>query len=517
MRAFTRDDLDGQVRFGAGGVLYTGREPLSVEGLPTRAAGVESGRASEAPDEANIRVYSGGGFSVRVKPASGEEFYDHVSLVGPGERELGFLSFITVDSRRWPLRRESFADVLPSGERFLIASVAREEGTPFGSFRRPSGPAQVWCSPREMPLPLFPEVPPPPAVMEAGGLTEVSLAGVPLHYEAIAPTRDGSVYVMAREQEDPYSAPSGPFTLWRLGPVSPEAERLEPLPESGGWYRLATAPDDGSLWALGKEALAHREADGRWTVHTLPGGAGTMFDFLALPGGRAVVLRGFFDAQRPVQYLVQFAIAGPGPGLEVTEHPSSGEPRPLVPLPDGFLFPGSRPAAYATSGVSVPGFRFREGKRFEEDALLAQVRELQLRSSWLRQGRVLLLAESSTAAYWVELDARTGEVLKRQTLEERLRTPGSAGLVGEPDTGPAPKLPGYELPRWVDHQGRFLAMPRRSIPAWLQVGNAVEETASTPKGTWLRLKGDVLLFWDGTRLSAYFHPKTRQYGLRFSR
>jgi hypothetical protein len=44
----------------------------------------------------------------------------------------------------------------------------------------------------------------------------------------------------------------------------------------------------------------------------------------------------------------------------------------------------------------------------------------------------------------------------------------------------------------------------------------VEETASTPKGTWLRLEGDVLLFWDGTRLSAYFHPGTREQGIRYA-
>ncbi|WP_375769932.1 hypothetical protein NR798_03320 [Archangium gephyra] len=518
MRPLTRDEVEGEVRFGADGVLYTGREPLSVAGLPTPAAKEESGRGLEAPGEENVRVYSGGGLTIRVEPAGRQEdFYDAVVLLGPGERTLGVLSFITVEARRWPLRRETFADVLPSGERFLIASVAREEGTPFGSFRLPSGPAQVWCSPKETPLPPFPEAPPLPTVMEVDGLTEVSLADVPLHYEAIAATEDGSAYLLARGQPEPYAAPSGPATLWRLTPGSPEAERLEPPPASDEWYRLGTAPDDGSLWALGKGALAHREADGRWTMHTLPGARdGRLTGFLALPGGRAVVLRQYSDAQQPQQLRLQLVIAGPGPALQVTEHLGGGEPMPLVPLPDGFLFLGTRASRYAVSGapapVLVPGFRFRDGKRLEKDALLAQVRSLQPWQVWLRQGRVLLLAErASPTVSWLELDARTGRVLKEQEPSTLPQT-----IVGVPDARSASNRQGQELPQWLDHEGTVLELPGRYTPTWLRLGYDIEETASTPKGTWLRLKGDVLLFWNGTRLSAYFHPGTRAHGIRYA-
>ncbi len=45
-------------------------------------------------------------------------------------------------------------------------------------------------------------------------------------------------------------------------------------------------------------------------------------------------------------------------------------------------------------------------------------------------------------------------------------------------------------------------------PLCPRLGYEVQDAASTPKGTWLQMKGDVLLFWDGTRLSAYFHPNT---------
>ena len=388
-----------------------------------------------------------------------------------------------------------------------------------GGAAKPLGQAlleQVWCSPKETPLPPFPEAPPLPAVMESDGVTEVSLAGVPHHYDAIAATEDGSAYLMARSQTEPYSAPSGPSTLWRLTPVSPEAERLEPPPAAGDWSRLATAPDDGSLWALGKSALAHREADGRWTVHTLPGDEGQLTGFLALPRGQAVVLRSFYDDQR---LRLQLVLAGPGPALQVTEHVGGGEPMPLVPLPDGFLFLGSRVSPHAMSGdlapALVPGFRFREGKRLEKDALLEQVRGLLPQQVWLRQGRVLMISgrrPSTTVSWaWVEVDARTGKVLKQQESSAQPRT-----IVGVPDVQSTPGRRQQELPEWLDYQGKVIEMPGRYTPTWLRLGNEVQEAASTAKGTWLQLKGNVLLFWDGARLSAWFHPRTREHGIQYA-
>jgi hypothetical protein len=507
MRPLTREEVEGKVLFGEDGVLYSGRTPLSAEGL----ASPDPNLGMLRPVEEHVRVYSGGGLTVRVEPAS--PHYDDVMLLGPGEQPLGEFSSRSVPLRRWPLRRETFADVLPSGDRFLLASVAREEVTPSGTFPLPSGPAQVWCSPKETPLPAFPEAPPTPAVMEVDGITEVSLAGVLLYFDAIAATEDGSAYLLAREPS--YDAPSGPPLLWRLTPGSPEAERLEPPLASDAWSRLGTAPDDGSLWALGQETLAHREADGRWTVHSLPGGKeGQLLDFLALPGGRAVVLRQYSDAQQPQRLRLQLVLAGPGPALQVTEHLGGGEPLPLVALPDGFLFLGTRASPSTGSGSApalVPGFRFQDGKRLEKDALLAQVRGFQPRQAWLRQGRVLLLAESaSRPVSWVELDARTGRVLKQQEPSKLPYT-----KVGGPDGQSTRLAEGDELPRWVDHEGKAVVMPLRYIPAWVKVlGHEVKEAASTPKGTWLRLGGNVLLFWDGTRLSAHFHPEARFVGLQ---
>jgi hypothetical protein len=144
------------------------------------------------------------------------------------------------------------------------------------------------------------------------------------------------------------------------------------------------------------------------------------------------------------------------------------------------------------------------------------VRELLPQQVWLRQGRVVMISGRPRPYLeswaWVEVDARTGKVLKQEESAEQPRT-----IVGVPDAQAASESEQQAgLPQWLDPRGKVIEMPGRYTPPWLRMGNEPQESAITPKGTWLRLEGNVLLFWDGTRVSAYFHPLTREHGVQFA-
>jgi hypothetical protein len=174
VRPLPSEGMAGEVHFGPGGGLYSGIEPLSAPGLPT-------GTPIKAPQgstwvelkERYARLYTGGGLTVRVVPNASAQgaSADRVELLGADGKPRGLLADASAFAplgRVGAVRYATFADVLPTGEHFLLASQEHEPRGPL-PVSDPGGPTQVWCLPKaadtffpRFPLPVRDRPPTPP-------------------------------------------------------------------------------------------------------------------------------------------------------------------------------------------------------------------------------------------------------------------------------------------------------------------------------------------------------------------
>lgn len=409
------------------------------------------------------------------KKASADGGYDWV-LLSRGDLHLVVSDEVAGPQRRAQLHRESLFDVSPGGRGYVIAGGS--DGV------LPAGPLSVFCAPTSNFSPRFPPVVHVPAVAELDGVLEVALDALPPRYESLAAQPDGTAWVLGVDDEDRR-------VLAQLKPESTTAQ-AEPLPSAAQYSRLTVA-GDGSLWALSGQELSRRRPDGAWT--TLPLGVeGEFKQVVPLPNGGVAAI---IEAKTGQRELVIADTAVLRRQVSFTR-----EVPPLIALPDGVLLPADPRCRKAPSCEG--GFVVRDGKVDAKDPLVQVVSSRRPLNGWLRGGELLLLGQR-----WATVDVLTGKVteeLSPQVVFRKRKHP-----VG-PRPAPTPYLDRLEveLIRFVDKEGRPLALAALRGPAWIPDVAQALDAVDTDRGTWTRKGTLSVMFWDGTNLTSFFHPKTRE-------
>lgn len=413
------------------------------------------------------------------RKSSADGGYDWL-ILAKGSEAVVVSDQVAGRERKAALRRGSSFDLSPDGRGYVIAGG---DGAPA-----PSGPLSVFCAPVSKPVAKLPPPLEVPAVAELEGVLEIALEELPPRYESLAAEPDGTAWVLTVGEE-------GRRLLGRLTPDATKAEVTE-LPSAAQFTRVVFS-GDGSLWALSGAELARRSPDGSWT--TVPLGVdGEFKQAVGLPSGG---IAGVVEAKTGEREVIVM-------GAELVRRPVkfTRELPPLIALPNGVLMPAD-PKCTAP-GPCDRGFVVRDGKVDTKDPLIALVSARKPLNGWLRGTKLLLLGQK-----WVSVELASGKVTEELSPQAVFKKRKHA--VG-PRPAPTPYLDSLEveLIRFVDRDGRPLALAALRGPAWIPEIAQAFDAADTRPGTWARKGTLSVMFWDGRKLRAYFHPDTRSRRLK---